>query len=282
MEKTKLILFAVGLTVVGLNSPSCATSPIIMQYKDHSGKTYKYNINYEYNAEANFSGQVNVGRQIATGIVEYKATNKTSEKIIHELSFTELDIVDDPVLPTGKMDSKPLLNNPLLLETDLNGRNLNLVNLKDLPSSIPDYHSPAASEFRIWTIIQQLAEVPVDTNDSWSSTVRIEFDLTGNSGFDEITTNYTFVGIESVHGYKCMKISGKGIGTTRRSLDLPEFVLEADNKIESEITAFFAIDEGLFVKVKLIEKGTSDLNIPAYRAKGKAKYTQEISMSMIK
>ncbi|MCP4727051.1 MAG: hypothetical protein GY863_18570 [bacterium] len=255
--------FALGIVVIlavamlGF-SPQAQAQTITMKYNQEVGKTLNYKSTAEVNQEVDAMGQLITVDVDTEGGVLYKVGKVEGDKLTHEISYTSLEVsVVSSVAGEVPTPTDDVLNQPLVLITDLNGGSPDPSNLSDLPTLGED--QPAA--LGLMGLILEIAKDPVKVNDKWTSDQTLTIELPNGTAEVTGTIEYTYAGMEQRLGYNCMKITGKGTTSTSATGSMQGMDTETIEESESEIVAYFAHEEGFFVEMEVNSTSDSTIDI---------------------
>lgn len=257
-----LFIFA-AFYVVGLTNLAFSQSnAITMKYSQVAGMTNKYSITGKGITEldlTNIMGQVAYSTESSSGEIVHKIAGYSDGVLKHELSLSRLSMSQESDMQGSSVtDVSQTLNKILNVTTDIFGRDLKILNIKDIPA-VPN--SPFPVILTTLDILPDLAIEPVKVNDTWKT----EHDRTIDANEGLLNTKeqreYKFVGLEEKLGFECMKISGIINSKISGSSVIQGQPVEFSGDIQQSVTYFFAHKEGFFVEVIIENTVTMSLNM---------------------
>lgn len=270
-------LFAVGLATQAYSQNNAIT----MKYSQIAGMTNKYTITSKGNTEmdlTNIMGQVSYSTESINGEMIYKIAGFSDGVLKHELSFTKFSIsLDSDMQGSLILDATQTLNKTLNVTTDIHGRGLKILNIKDIPA-IPD--NPVPVILTVLDILPDLATEPVKVNDTW----KVEHDRTidANEGLIKITQQieYKFISLEEKLGFECMKIVGNITGRITGASVMQGQPVDYSGDFKKTATYYFAHNDGFLVEV--VNENTMTMNLNMADFSIPMKQTGSITISFVK
>ena len=257
------IFVFVTLFVVGLvNQAYSQNNAITMKYSQKAGMTNKYTITSKGNTEmdlTNIMGQVSYSTESSNGEMIHKIAGFSDGVLNHELLISKLSISHESDMQGSLIfDATKTLNKTLNVTTDIHGRDLQILNIKDIPA-IPD--NPVPVILTTLDILPDLATEPVKVNDIW----KVEHDRTidANEGLLNIKQKieYKFISLEEKLGFECMKIVGNITGRITGSSVMQGQPVDYSGDFQNTVTFYFAHDDGFLVEVVTENTMTMNLNM---------------------
>jgi len=244
-----------------MQKPDAAKGPdtaVTLAYQFPEGKTVTYRQTSTETQTVEAMGQQQTSQN--SSVIEFSAKQKSSKDGQFALGVTinALKITEDSQQGTSSADTSADVGKSFDMVVSRLGKEIDASGASAIQYELgPNGKRNLAGNFQ--TFFPDLPEKPVKIGDTWPS----EDNVTEQVGSNEIRINlknvHTLEGFETVDGFGCVRIKTVVKGTMAGEIDQGGVGLSINANIEGTDTWYFAIKEGIFVK--LDSKGTLTGNI---------------------
>jgi hypothetical protein len=261
-QNSKNSVLALIIFLLGISVTSFSQAGIKLQYKYPAGKTIKYVSDTKVVQDMDVNGQnmqVNIGRSLGCQV---KAAGNVSENVKLEIKIDSMrQSIESPQGSTGgKIE-------------DVKDKSFNMVispggKIVDLSDAAKiKYTVEGAGEISLdqefLNYFPALPTNPIKPGDTWVTNDSVNTKTAVNTIFMPVESKFKYVGMETVDGIECARITADLSGTRKQITQSQGMEIHISGPFTGTQTLLFAVKDGYFLKQSVTTKMTGNIEIPA-------------------